>query len=106
MRTGLLRHRVTIQKPISTAKGDDGAPIITWEKVLDTWASVEPLSGREYFDAQQVNADVTHKASMRYRSGIDSTMRILLGSRLLLILAVLNTEERSRELVLMCREEV
>lgn len=106
MRTGLLRHRVTIQKPISTANDDYGAPIIIWEKVLDTWASVEPLSGREYFDAQQVNADVTHKASMRYQFGIDSTMRILLGSRMLLILEVLNTEERSRELTLMCREEV
>ncbi|TGE33172.1 phage head closure protein [Desulfosporosinus sp. Sb-LF] len=32
------------------------------------WASIEPLSGREYYAAQQVNAEITHRIKIRYRA--------------------------------------
>lgn len=105
MNIGKLRHRVTIQER-TVEKDDVGQAIETWDTFDTVWASVEPLRGREYFAAAQANAQVTHKVTIRYLDGVLPTMRVLFGSRVLTIDAILNTEERNREMVLMCEEEV
>lgn len=40
------------------------------------WGNVKPLVGREFFAAQQVQAEVTTEILIRYRPGINSTLRI------------------------------
>ena len=52
MRSGMLRHRVTLQR---FQQGQDayGGPVETWEDVAIVWASLEAMSGREYFASQQ-----------------------------------------------------
>jgi len=69
-------------------------------------ASIEPVSGREYFAEQSTQADVTHRVYTRYVSGVVPKMRVKYGSRVFDILSVINTRERNVELQLMCRENI
>ena len=103
MRIGKLRHRVILQEYISS-KDSFGAEVETWSDIATVWASIEPLSGREYFAAQQINAEVSAKITIRYRASVKPTMRVLFEGRIFEILSVINTEEKKRELILMCRE--
>lgn len=105
MQAGKLRHRVTIQQK-TTTQDPEGMTTETWTNVATVWAAVEPLKGREYFQAQAVNAEVTTRVRIRYRAGIIPTMRVLFGARKFDILAVIDQEERHQELQLMCREVV
>lgn len=105
MRPGQLRHRVTIQAKTIT-RGTDGSVIESWADTATVWAAVEPLTGREYWAAQQINAERTVKFRIRYRSGITPQMRISYSSRTFDIKSVINVEEQNRELLLMCEEVV
>ena len=105
MRAGELRHRVTIQRQLVPGKDDLNADIIEWADIATVWAAVEPLTGREYFAAQQVNAEITVRVRIRYLAGVNSSMRVKFGARYFYIEAPpININERNRELVLMCKE--
>ena len=103
MRAGDLRHRVTIQSA-SESVSAAGEVTKTWSDVATVWASIEPLTGREKWLAEQVQAAATHRVRMRYRSDVGLENRLLYGSRVLDILEVMNTGERDKELVLICAE--
>ena len=105
MRAGLLRNRVTIQTRSETTD-DFGEIDFSWSNSATVWASVEPLSGRELMNAQQAGATVTHKITMRYKSGVNPKDRISFDSRTIEIESVRNYRERDISLELMCREEV
>lgn len=103
MIAGSLRHVVTIQQPVET-QDDYGQAVTSWRDVVTCPASIEPLSAREFFAAQQTKADVTHKVRLRYVAGIVPTMRLLFGSRIFQFSSVLNRDERNIELELLCKE--
>lgn len=105
MKIGNLRHRVTIQQLTRT---DDGAGgyTETWTAIATVWADVYPLKGQERYDAQQVKANLSHRVTIRYRAGVEPSMRLQYGARTLNIEAVIDPEERHRELILMCSEVV
>lgn len=103
MRAARIRHRVTIQQPVVAVNGY-GERITTWSTVATVWAAVEPLRGREFFDAEQTQAEVSHRVVLRYRAGMVATMRLLHLTRVLHIQAIIDVDERHRELQLMCRE--
>lgn len=105
MRAGDLRHRVTIQQLV-TVYDEYNQPVEMWQDLTTVWAAIEPLSGREYWQAKAVNAEVTHRVRMRYRAGITPEMRLVFNGRVFEILAVLNLEERNIELQLLCKEAV
>jgi SPP1 family predicted phage head-tail adaptor len=105
MRAGPMRHRITLETPAET-QTPDGSVTRTWAPFATVWASVEPLLGREWFDAQREQADVSHRVRMRFLAGVSHNMRVMLGSRVFEIESVINAGERNRELVLMCRESV
>ena len=104
MRAGMLRHRVTIQRQ-EIVFGKFGAPLHdkVWENVATVWASLEAVSGREFFASQQVQSEVTHKVTIRFRPGVAADMRIVHGGRVFGIVAPL-PDNRGTRLVLMCRE--
>jgi SPP1 family predicted phage head-tail adaptor len=104
MKAGQLRHRVTLQSPTESQTGY-GEPTLTWSTVSDIFASVEPLSGRERWNAQQFQSEATHQVRMRYRSGVTSKMRIVWGSRTFHFMEPpRNTEERNVELIVLAKE--
>lgn len=73
---GALRHRVLIQKQ-TAIRDDDGVSHTTWSDVATVWASVEPLSAREFIQSGQEQAPVTARITIRYRADMEASMRIL-----------------------------
>ena len=100
---GRLDKRVTLQSATSARDGH-GQPIATWTTVATVWAAVEPIRGREYFSAQQVSAETTHRVTIRWRSGVSPQWRVVFGDRTFRIESVINPRERNERLELMCVE--
>jgi SPP1 family predicted phage head-tail adaptor len=105
LKIGKLRHRIAIEQ-VTETQDTDGSVIEIWSAYATVQASIEPLSGREYIAAQSIQADVTHRISLRYMPGITPKMRVNYSSRIFDILSVINVGERNRELQLMCRENI
>lgn len=105
MRAGKLRHRVTIQENNPT-RDSDGAELDNWENVATVWAAVIPLSGQEQFviDSDQLVAQATTRIEIRYRSGLNSKMRVTWGNHVYDIQTILEVESARRELHLLCKE--
>lgn len=103
MRAGRLKHRITIEKPEQT-KDEFGQLTKTWVTVCSTRAAIDPISGKEYFAAQQINNAINYKITIHYRLGIKSSYRIKYKERIFEIHAPLNPKEANRELQLMCEE--
>jgi len=105
MQAGQLRQRVIIQKDTPT-QDSVGQPVPSWGTHLTRWAAVEPLTGREYFTAQQTQAEVTTRIRLRYSSGhgITPKMRVIWDGRIFEIDTVAEVKSGRRELHLMCTE--
>jgi SPP1 family predicted phage head-tail adaptor len=100
---GKLRHQLTLEQATDTLNAR-GEAIPSWSTVTTLWGSIDPLSGREGFAAQQMYASATHRIRLRYRAGVVPKMRLTKGARVFKIEAVLNTDERNRELVCLVTE--
>lgn len=103
MQSGKLNRRVTIQE-LLVSKDQYNADIESWVDLINVWAYIEPLRGREYWQAKQVVAEVTGRITIRYFAGIDEKMRVVYGDKTYNILAVINPEERNRTLQLLVKE--
>ena len=104
MRAGLLRHRLRIEEAADvTSASGDGQPTKAWNVLGTVWGSVEPLSGRELFSAQQVSARTTHKITLRARS-VSPKHRIVYGQRIFHLTSVCNKAERDISLEIMAEE--
>ncbi|OPX87736.1 MAG: Phage head-tail joining protein [Pelotomaculum sp. PtaB.Bin104] len=103
MRAGELRHRITIQEPVETLDSLK-TPVLSWQDVATVWAAVEPLRGREYLEVKNTNTELSARIRIRYRRGINPSMRVKYGSRIFNIESVIDFEERHREIHLMCSE--
>lgn len=100
---GAMRHRITFQQPIKTPDGHKGHTV-AWQDMVTVWASVEPLSGREYFYSHQIKAELTHRVKTRYREDITVKMRIKHRDRVLEIESIIDKKEKHEELEILCRE--
>jgi len=103
-RAGLLRNYITIQEPTET--NTNGERTLTWSEYKTCWAAVIPVSGREWFDGQQTNSEVTHRIRTRYLSGVTTKMRITWDSRTFAIQSVINMDEGKHWLEIMAVEQV
>lgn len=102
---GELNKRVTIQTNTAT-RGTTGQAIEAWTDTATRWAAIEPLTGREYWQAQQVNAEMTVKITIRYYAGLTVKNRVKYGSRYFDILSTQNLNEGNKFMVLMCKEVI
>ena len=105
MRAGRLRHRVQIQSGTETADAV-GQPVTTWATTRTVWAAIEPLTGREFQEAQRTDSDITHTVTIRGNIAADVEKRLLFGTRVLNIESVLDKDERGITKQLMCKEDV
>ena len=103
MQAGTLRHRVTIQEKEIT-RDSYGGEQITWADVATVWAAVEPLAGREFMEGRRLDAELSTRIRIRYRSGLAPTQRVTWGDHTYDIQAVIDVDTRRREVYLMCRE--
>ena len=99
MQAGRLNRRCTLQQP-GTATDELGQPIPGWTDVATVWASIVDVSGREYVAAGGLQNSAQTKITIRHRSGIAPSMRVVHGADTFNIEAVLGQDKRS--LLLMC----
>ena len=80
--SGRLRHRIEIQEYAYLGRdGDTGEEIRDWRKYHSCWASIEPLSAREFISAHATQSKVSARITIRIVDGINASMRILHVSR-------------------------
>lgn len=73
-RAGRFRRRLTIQSRTETTN-DYGETVWTWSDHATVWAGIEPLRGREFFAAEQLQSEVQGRIRMRYRGDLNTKMR-------------------------------
>ena len=110
VQSGDLRHRITIQKQV-IAKNSYGEDTVSWSDDATMWAAIYPVRGKQYFEAQQTQAQVSHKIVIRYRTLMDGTLinpkcRVKFKARFFTIDVVINPDERRISLELMCNEGI
>lgn len=104
---GRMREVVRLQEQVAVSRDDFGGVSASsdWTTVATRFARVEPLAGQEVWSAQHVRPDVSHRVTMRYVSTATPKYRILWGSRVLEIAAVLPDEKREW-MTLACVEQL
>ena len=100
-----LRQRITIQQQSQTPDTGGGFSR-SWGNVATVWAEVIPISGREVLANQQLQGQVTHRITIRYRSGVTTAMRVAYEGRVFNIRSVLNIRERDDLLEILAEEGV
>ena len=100
---GLLRHRIQIQEK-QVSRDEFNAEVITWILKYHAWASIEPLNGREFFEARMIQAEITHRITIRYRPDITPEMRLEFNGRYFDIESVRNIREIGNTTIIMARE--
>lgn len=102
MDAGKLDQRVTIQEK-SVTRAANGEEVITWVTHAERWARVEPIRGREFFAAAQMQGAVDYRVTIRYLSTVTRAMRLLWRGVVLDIVAEpIDVNARKAYLELMC----
>ncbi|MET0332554.1 MAG: phage head closure protein [Dyella sp.] len=81
---GTLNRLITIQQR-SAAQDEAGQPIDTWSDVISVWANIAGHTGMRSIATGSANGVVAsidaYSIRIRYREGIDTSMRVVCGSR-------------------------
>lgn len=102
MRSGRLRHRVTIQRPVVT-QNEYGEGTIQWEDEDDIWCSVEAIAGRELLNNDRVQSEITHRVNIRFRSTLTSDRRLVHNGQVLEIERIGDPTGRMAMQELLCK---
>lgn len=99
-----MNSYITLQSPTKGADGMGGGKL-TYVDVASLWAAVRPLNGKEYFEGQQLKANITHKVEIRYDNRVKSKCRFTYGARIFDIVGPpIDPDERGARMVCMCSE--
>lgn len=101
---GALNRTVRIQRS-TNGRDAAGQPIKVWTDVVSTWASVRSQTGMGTIvgDPSGVATSVTrYSFRIRYRQGIDASMRVLMGGVPYDITSVQMDEDRREWTDLVC----
>jgi SPP1 family predicted phage head-tail adaptor len=129
---GNYRHKITFQQalPSTDTVEPNGERLAGWVDYWTTWASIEPIMGRELATLRSQGGLETHRVRCRYYPGLNVTMQIRYANpvnpvdafddgfsdgfaggggdaapdRLFRITSVLNVEERNYDMEIMATE--
>lgn len=96
-------YMISLQRR-GTAQDSVGQRVETWVTLRREWASVETVTAREFFAQSGERAEATHRVVVWDGSGVLARDRVLCGTRVFDINAVV--DHGDRELALMCVEVV
>lgn len=88
MNAGKFRERVTIQSP-REVRSPSGETVFEWDDLATVYANVAAYSGRDVFQAMQVNMIISHKVTIRYLEGVTPECRIAWRNRILEVAAIM-----------------
>jgi SPP1 family predicted phage head-tail adaptor len=104
MKSGRIRHRVTIQRFVQSEDDGIGGTVGNWKDIATIWAKVTPLSSKDVLISQQLKNNATHEVEIRYRIDINAKMRLLYRGRVLDNISIRDIDELRKEIRLLCRE--
>ena len=76
MQTARYRHRLILERRVDSQPAS-GQVVHAYSEIAEVLGSVEALSGREFFAAGQVQADVTTRIRIHWRKDVDETCRVI-----------------------------
>jgi SPP1 family predicted phage head-tail adaptor len=77
VKAGQLDRRVELQHRALTKEPTHGEDVVSYSTYATVWARKVDLRGREYFAAQQMNSEITTEWTIRFRSDVLVTDRIV-----------------------------
>jgi len=108
LRSGDLRHRITIQENTGTVQDVYGVTPTSWTTHTTAWAAIDPRGGSDTMHADQLQGDRIHRVVMRWQTGIKPDMRVVFAhdsvTRYLEIIEVNAEGFYDHALDLVCRE--
>jgi len=99
LRTGKMRHRITLQNPVVT-EGDFGADNITYVDARKIWAEIESKGSRELMIADQFVAIAVYKIYIRWAEGLTEQSRVKFGDNIFNIESIENPDFVKRKMIL------
>jgi len=105
MTIGELNRRITLLKykvERDAYGGEDGE----WVAVSRLWAKIEPSSGTEFMQAQQVQAEHTTKITIRYNPKIDVMCRLQYADKTYEIIGIGDLTTSHRWTIITAKEMV
>lgn len=103
MRSGKLRHRITIERP-ADSPDEFGEMRAAYSALGTYWAEVRGLSGKETEVASQLRVDATSRVTLRGGIDIRPSDRIVFGSRILNVVWTQDIDSRGIETWVFCNE--
>ena len=94
---GLLRHKVQLQRPITTQDPDTGEMETVWTTFAEVWAQIVMSSAREFIAAAAEQSEVRGKIVLRYRGDVDAECRALYRGKWYAFLGVMEDAESMLE---------
>lgn len=91
---GQLDRRITLQQPAHTRDPAYGSEVEGWADVITVWARVIERAAAEVTETTQRVLQRQITVRIRYRAGVLSSWRVLLGGRVLQIQGVLEVGRR------------
>lgn len=93
---GAMRERVVV-KYVTPTRDPEGEPVVDWNEaatLATIWARCKFLPGRKFEDANKINAEASVEMTVRYRTDIIESMRILWRTKQWSILSIEPDEEK------------
>lgn len=101
MRIGTMRRRIEIQKH-TFITDDFGGRVEGWVTDFKVWASVESVSGKEFFAGASTQSESTWKITARYIPDLETVKyRVFYDGRYFNITAIL-PDARERTMTMIC----
>jgi len=100
---GALRHRIEIQREIGSQDAAGGRSLV-WGTIASPRCFIKPVGGGERFYSMRLEANISHRIYLRYRSDLLPSDRINYNGRLMQIRALINIEERNKWLEIYAEE--
>lgn len=101
---GELRLRLTLEAPVELDDGEGGVAR-TWDAIADVWAAVRPLAMDERTIADRETPLLKYRITLRHRDDVSEVNRFRLGSRILIVRALRDPDERGEFLECLAEEE-
>ena len=101
LHAGTLRNRAEFLQRKATV--EHGISKERWETVFTCWCAMEPLSGREFWEAAAINRENEVRFTIRYRKDISAEMRIRLDGTVYDITSILDKNNRHEALEILAR---
>jgi SPP1 family predicted phage head-tail adaptor len=106
MRAGRLFQRITFQTRSAT-QDSYGNELDSWTDLVTVWGACEPISGREFFSALQVNSEITARITVRYSpevAAVTTKHRAMCEGKAFDIHAIIDPNRAHSELQMMCAD--